>query len=383
MTKVGTTKCLLITVIVLCSIYWFERLSLGSPEGSGSWQVQAESPDQKLTTTISDQRQGSPETYNQRQFLAEHISSPLLPDGYTAAFPRHVWQTSSEAGRVKYSKNSQTWEDMKGFDYHWLSDEEADDFVHQTFSKSRPSLVEFWNDLSAGIKHSTIQQNSSSGNQSMPLQVDSTASSAIVLRADLLRYMIMFVKGGVYADIDTSALVHADRWIPEQLGSQVINAIIGIEYDDTTYRMFVRPISFCQWTLMSKPNHMIFDRAISRVKSNLEFLARRQKVKSLSQLKLDKVEVLEATGPGMISDVVLEAIQDQLPDKNVSWSTFHDQKEGKLFGDILILPINAFAANQKHSHAGDPHYGEKLVQHHFGRSWYRPTNTREASGGVS
>lgn len=299
-------------------------------------------------------------------------TSPLLPVGYTAAFPRHIWQTSSEAGRDKYADQIQTWKGVKGFNYHWLSDAGADEFVHKTFSATRPSLVAFWDDLSSKLSQPATGQSHGGSSNASEIVVDSTASSAIVLRADLLRYMLMFAQGGVYADIDTSVMLHVDRWIPENLGSHVINAIIGIEYDDTTYKMFVRPISFCQWTLMAKPNHPIFDRAINRVVSNIEFLARRQKIQSLSQLTMDKLDVLEATGPGMISDVVLEVIRDQLPEQEISWTTFHNQKEAKLFGDVLILPINGFAGSQKHSHAGDPQYGEKLVQHHFGRSWYQP-----------
>lgn len=326
------------------------------------------------------QHHGSPSGTSHRPpiasltLLPDHQWSSQLPEGYSAAFPRDIWQTSSVAGKEKYAKEMHTWIDVKGFTHHWLSDSGADQFVHDTFSATRPSLVAFWDDLSVIIYNSTSQSPTaqpSSGNGSETV-FDSTASSAIVLRADLLRYMLMFAHGGVYADIDTSVLVHIDQWIPANLGSHIINAIIGIEYDDHTYPMFVRPISFCQWTLMSKPAHPIFLRAIDRVMSNLEFVARRQRVDSLSLLKLDKLEVLEATGPGMISDVVFEVIRDQLPDQEISWATFHDQKEAKLYGDVLILPINGFAGGQKHSHSDNPEYGEKLVHHYFSRSWYRP-----------
>jgi alpha 1,6-mannosyltransferase len=199
-----------------------------------------------------------------------------------------------------------------------------------------------------------------------------------VLRADFLRYLIMLARGGVYSDIDTSTMIAVDEWVPEQYQSgTTINAIVGIEYDDTTYNMFVRPISFTQWTLMAKPGHNIFDKAVSRVMSNIEFLARRKRV-DLSDLKLEKGEVLEATGPGMYTDVVIEVIRDQGID--VTWRTFHNLKEPALFGDILVFPVNAFAGNQKHSHSSDPAYGPKFVQHHFGRTWYtkQPPGTEEA-----
>lgn len=82
----------------------------------------------------------------------------------------------------------------------------------------------------------------------------------------------------------------------------------------------------------------------------------------------------------MISDVVLEVIRDQLPNDNITWQMFRGQKEPKLYGDVLILPINGFAGAQKHSHAGDPEYGQMLVRHHFGRSWYKPAAAKLAKG---
>jgi alpha 1,6-mannosyltransferase len=216
------------------------------------------------------------------------------------------------------------------------ADEGATDFVFENF-RHRPSIVQFWSDL---------QQ--------------------VVLKADMIRYLAMLARGGVYSDIDTSCLVPIDDWIPADLRNETINAVVGIEYDDTTYRMFVRPISFNQWTLMAKPGHALFETAVRRVMSNLEYVARRKRVQ-LRELKLEKMEVLEATGPGMITDAVLEVLKDHV--EHVGWDTFHLMK---IFGDVLILPVRAFAGGQKHSHSSDKAYGPALVQHHFGRSWYKP-----------
>jgi alpha 1,6-mannosyltransferase len=219
------------------------------------------------------------------------------------------------------------------------ADEGATAFVYENF-RHRPSIVQFWSD---------IQQ--------------------VVLKADLIRYLAMLARGGVYSDMDTSCLVPIDDWIPADLRNETINAIVGIEYDDTTYHMFVRPISFNQWTLMAKPGHAIFETAVRRVMSNLEYVARRKRV-LLRELKLDKMEVLEATGPGMITDAVMQVLKDQV--ENVRWETFHRMTKPKIFGDVLVLPVRAFAGGQKHSHSSDKAYGPALVQHHFGRSWYRP-----------
>jgi len=219
------------------------------------------------------------------------------------------------------------------------ADEGATAFVYEHF-RHRPSIVQFWSEL---------QQ--------------------VVLKADFIRYLAMLARGGVYSDMDTSCLVPIDDWIPADMRNQTINAVVGIEYDDTSYRMFVRPISFNQWTLMAKPGHALFETAVRRVMSNLEYIARRKRVQ-LRELKLDKMEVLEATGPGMITDAVMAVLKDQV--ENIRWETFHLMKKPKIFGDVLVLPVRAFAGGQKHSHSSDKAYGPAYVQHHFGRSWYRP-----------
>ena len=259
-------------------------------------------------------------------------------------FPRTIWQTGGTDGIKEYAKQSQTWSTQNPNHTHViLTDKDANDFVQQHFPH-RPSLLRFWNELRVPV-----------------------------LRADLLRYLVILSRGGVYSDIDTSCLTPITQWIPAQYRLSA-NAVVSIEYDDSSMKMFVRPISFNQWTLMAKPGHPIFERAAARVISNLEFLAR-QKRQTLSNLKLEMVETLEATGPGMITDVVMELLRDQ--GHNVDWKTFHALKEPMLLGDVLILPINGFAGHQKHSHSGDPAFGPKLVQHHFGRTWYRKKPTPE------
>ena len=168
--------------------------------------------------------------------------------------------------------------------------------------------------------------------------------------------------------MDTSCIKPIDEWIPESLQGETINAVVGVEYDDNTYPMFVRPISFSQWTLMAKANHPIFEAVVSRVISHLEYLARIQNT-DLAGVKVGKKEVLEATGPGAFSDAVMEVLANNLGRK-VDWAEVSGMKEPKLFGDVLVLPINAFGSGQKHSHSGDKAYGEICAKHHFGRSWY-------------
>ena len=186
----------------------------------------------------------------------------------------------------------------------------------------------------------------------------------------------MLADGGVYSDMDTSCMKPIDEWIPSHFDKESINAVVGVEYDDATYKMFVRPVSFCQWTLMAKPGHPVFETVVARVIYHLEYLARIQNT-DLAGLKVGKKEVLEATGPGAFTDAVMENLSNTMGRK-VEWSEVQGLKEPILFGDVLILPIDGFGSGQKHSHSGDTEYGEVLAKYHFGRSWYyRPPDPVE------
>lgn len=269
---------------------------------------------------------------------------------YPADFPKRIWQTSRLTDKAKWEVSSKTWRELNpDWTYHYLDDADATSFVHNHFPQ-RPSLIRLWDGLADPI-----------------------------LRADLLRYLVLLAKGGVYSDIDTTAIKPISSWIPPHLADQV-NAVVGIEYDDKAGSWAIQPVSFCQWTLMAKPGHPLFARLVDRVISNLEFAARLERVE-LSRLDLDFGEVLAATGPGLMTDSVLEVVRDQVGDPNFQWANFHGLKEATVFGDVLVLPINGFAGNQKHSHSGDLAYGERFVHHHFGRSWYQRDKHNARKGG--
>lgn len=55
---------------------------------------------------------------------------------------------------------------------------------------------------------------------------------------------------------------------------------------------------------------------------------------------------------------------------------FITSRKPTLFGDVLLFPIDGFAAGREHSRSGQPEYGEKLVWHHFGSTWYDPEERR-------
>ena len=278
--------------------------------------------------------------------LQSDLATSALPHE-SAAWPQKIWQTGSDGMVQTWKKQVRTWTDLNpGWQYTFLSDDAGVRYVDHHFS-TQPTIHYLWHQLNSTILH-----------------------------ADLLRYLIMLAEGGVYSDMDTSCLKSVEDWIPHGMNKEAISVVAGIEYDDNTYPMFARPISLCQWTLMAKPGHAVFKKVVARVVHHLEYLARIRHVE-LSELELAKKEVLDATGPGAFTDSIVEVISES-EGRRVEWVELSGLREPKLYGDVLILPINAFAGNQKHSHSGDAAYGPKFVQHHFGRSWYQRPGSKQS-----
>jgi mannosyltransferase OCH1-like enzyme len=53
------------------------------------------------------------------------------------------------------------------------------------------------------------------------------------VKADLLRYLIMYAEGGVYADIDVEAIRPLNRFIPDRYNVKDIDMVVGVEIPST------------------------------------------------------------------------------------------------------------------------------------------------------
>lgn len=274
----------------------------------------------------------------------------LLYDGcFTSStlWTRKIWQTAiTVEASQKWNNNITTWRTLNpGWEYNLLTDEDMEFYIHEHFSH-RADIVGVWDELKLPIA-----------------------------KADLFRYLILFQEGGVYTDLDTTNIVSIDEWIPPNFSRAGINVVAGLEYADHTYRIFPRQVSFCQWTLMTRPRSMVYENVINKVIARLEHIARVQKV-PIANITLSREETLAATGPGAYSDAVLATIRQQLRNPSLDWDVFYGLQEPQLFGDVLVLPINGFGAGQKHSNSSKPDWGQVYTQHHFGSSWFKKKKPR-------
>lgn len=200
---------------------------------------------------------------------------------------------------------------------------------------------------------------------------------AAIIKADLLRYLIMYAEGGVYADIDVEAMKPMSKFIPERYDHKDIDMVIGIEIDEPEWKdhpiLGPKSRSFCQWTFMSKPEMPVMLRLVENIMGWLMNLAQNQTV-PLGEVELDFDEVISGTGPSAFTNAIIGQMnQDRLasgePDvrksPEITWDMFHDMDESKIVGRVLVLNVEAFAAGQGHSNSGTHDTRHSLVKHHY------------------
>ncbi|KAJ2986498.1 hypothetical protein NUW58_g5000 [Xylaria curta] len=230
-----------------------------------------------------------------------------------------------------------------GYGYILIGQEEANDFINTHFPGDT-KILETWRALkNPGVK------------------------------SDLLRYLMLFIEGGVYTDIDTEALKPIDVWVPEQYRDQA-KVVVGIEWDQLNggpWADIPHRLQFCQWTIAAAPGHPLFMKMAYHAINVLEKLAT-ERGTTLSQLVLSSVEVMTSSGPAAWTDVVLEQLKEIDPTVTDVTDLSGMKPTGpRMYGDILILTIDGFGMGQPHSNStNDGTIPEAaLLKHKFRGSW--------------
>lgn len=287
--------------------------------------------------------------------------SPLFPKT-GSKFPKKIWQTW-KVDPLEFderdSSRARTWPVKNpGHRYEVLTDGNDLDYVETHFGPdglNRLDVVYMYRTLTARI-----------------------------IKADLLRYLIMYVEGGVYADIDVEAVKPIEEWIPSNFNEGDVDLVISVEIDEPTWNdhkiLGPKSQSFCQWTLMAKPKHPVMLRLIDNVVRWIESMANRQS-KGVAEIELNFDEVLSGTGPSAFTTAVLSEMAAQIG-QVPTWDRFHYINESVLVGNILVLPVQTFASNQGHSHSEDPEPDQKaLVRHHYHASLWPSRHPRYSHPG--
>ncbi|KAF2134959.1 glycosyltransferase family 32 protein [Dothidotthia symphoricarpi CBS 119687] len=205
-----------------------------------------------------------------------------------------------------------------------------------------------------------------------------TALPLPVLKADFFRYLILLARGGIYSDIDTSALKSATEWVSADVPANSYGLVIGIEADPDRpdwAEWYSRRIQFCQWTIQAKPGHPVLVDVVANI--TRETLRR----KAQGTLNKDHKTIIEFTGPAIWTDTIFDYFNnpdyfDMSASKgNITWENFTGMKAAKKVGDVVILPITSFSPGIKTMGAGEDNDPMAFVKHQFEGTW-KPENLR-------
>lgn len=189
-----------------------------------------------------------------------------------------------------------------------------------------------------------------------------------VLKADFFRYLILLARGGIYSDIDTSALKSASEWVPRDVPASSYGMVIGIEADPDRLdwaEWYSRRIQFCQWTIQSKPGHPVLVDVVQNI--TMETLLR----KKAGTLTKDTKNIIEFTGPALWTDSIFNYFNNpdyfdmSMSKGNITWENFTGMKAPKKVGDIIVLPITSFSPGIKTMGAGEDDDPMAFVKHQF------------------
>ena len=185
------------------------------------------------------------------------------------------------------------------------------------------------------------------------------------LRAQLLPYMALSAVGGVYASLDTTALVSADTWIPDEHRTK-IKAIIGVTYDQRGDERLrdgcAHPVQFGTWTVAAARGHTVGRGMVEQVLAGVAKLAEKQRV-AVGNVKLSDDDVRKLTDSAAFSSAAFQSIQANSAEV-ITFADLSYLSAPKLFGDILVLPVNRFGMGQSHS-GSSSNEKEAFVRHNF------------------
>ncbi|KAI1377922.1 glycosyltransferase family 32 protein [Hypoxylon crocopeplum] len=203
--------------------------------------------------------------------------------------------------------------------------------------------------------------------ESSPSDISSLFSNITdpILRADLLRYVVLLVEGGVWADIDVLPHRPISDWIPQQYQG-VANLVVGIENDK--HKRPIWPgspysVQLAQYIILAKPHHPAIVRLVHQVKKNLEDLFRSKAPGEGVTFE----DVMMTTGPFAFTRALMDYFTETTGTKHTG-DELDRLREPRLIGDVLVLPIDSFGwlPQNHYLEVGDP---SVLVEHIFMGSW--------------
>jgi alpha 1,6-mannosyltransferase len=257
------------------------------------------------------------------------VTTPITP------IPETIWYKLGPKGLNDQTKDwvSTCVDKNPTYKPVFMTDLSGDDFVKEKFA-SRPDIVQTY-----------------------------LALTIPILKADILRYLLLFSEGGIWNDLDISCGDTPMRdWVPKQYKKDA-NLIVGLEFDKGWPREYMR--QFASWTIMAKPGSRHLSNLIEDIMRGLQGKTKEHNV-TIAELTFDMIgDVVDLTGPRLMTTSILSSLSLMLND-TVDGRNISDLAKPKLLGDVLVLPSQAFAASTNRIGGKS---GVALVTHHYAGTW--------------
>ena len=267
----------------------------------------------------------------------ETESSPQTSLATPTSIPQKLWYKTGPKG---ISDESQVWiqgclDQNPTYRYEFLSDNSAEQYIRE-FYAHRPDILATYLSLNVPI-----------------------------LKADLLRYLILYAEGGIWSDLDVSCdNVPIENWIPDEFRESA-NLVVGLEFDMEWENDGFLHSQFASWMIMAKHGSRHLGLVIDDILADIHTTALENDV-DVSGLTFAMIpEVVDMSGPKRMTRGIVKSLGyllgQAIDDRHIA-----GLGSPKLIGDVLILPANSFAASQ----AGYPkNQGPPLVTHHYAGTW--------------
>ncbi|KAJ4425108.1 hypothetical protein N0V82_000163 [Gnomoniopsis sp. IMI 355080] len=284
-----------------------------------------------------------------REFIADRLKTAKLPElgnwpgvfhKPTDRIPKQIWYKLGPKGKTDDVREwTQTCiEQNPGYRHEFVTDSWGDQYVEKTFSATRPDIVEVYTSLTVPI-----------------------------IKADLLRYLLLYAEGGVYSDLDvTCEGVPMDEWVPVEY-QQNASLVVGWEFDWRFDENYIH--QFASWTILSKPgvHHMMM--VINDIVEAVH-TARAVNNVAINELTSAMVgDIVDFTGPRRLTRSIIKSLEMTMH-RPIARQEIENIRDPVLVDNVLILPGYAFSSvveDFSNLEGGQP--GPSLVRHHYAGSW--------------
>lgn len=213
-----------------------------------------------------------------------------------------------------------------------------------------------------------------------------------IIQSDFSRYLLIFLYGGLYTDLDTKMQKPVDTWFDSDRN---VGFVVAVEEDmnvENWEHYMTRRLQFEQWTFKAKPRHPILKKLIAKIVETTFNAAKNHKLQAYYKDfhgvdRCDSIDIMEWTGPVVWTDTIYghmnslsnPTIVDIDSSRNIygelygpeddsnnliTWKFFTGLIAPVMVDDVVIYPKLSFREDNQNN-CGKYCY----VFHEFGGSW--------------